>query len=115
MRLRRALDEFIVDGIETTLPLFRTLVRNADVQNGQYDIHWLEEFLKTDPESDAVRNGAAGAGSTRFAEPCQRGLRVAVGGIDRHGALVGFDRLGAVVRVSRKPGRGLPRLPSCCR
>ena len=49
MRLRRALDEFIVDGVETTLPLFRTLVRNADVQNGQYDIHWLEDFLRTEP------------------------------------------------------------------
>ncbi|HME85169.1 MAG TPA: acetyl-CoA carboxylase biotin carboxylase subunit [Roseiarcus sp.] len=49
MRLRRALDEFIIDGINTTLPLFRTLVRNSDVQNGQYDIHWLEEFLKTEP------------------------------------------------------------------
>jgi acetyl-CoA carboxylase biotin carboxylase subunit len=46
MRLRRALDEFIVDGVETTLPLFRSLVRNTEVQNGQYDIHWLEEFLK---------------------------------------------------------------------
>ena len=45
MRLRRALDEFVVDGIDTTLPLFRTLVRNADVQNGLYDIHWLEGFL----------------------------------------------------------------------
>ena len=45
MRLRRALDEFVVDGIDTTLPLFRTLVRNADVLNGQYDIHWLESFL----------------------------------------------------------------------
>ncbi|RFB80573.1 acetyl-CoA carboxylase biotin carboxylase subunit [Methylovirgula sp. 4M-Z18] len=45
MRLRRALDEFIVDGIDTTIPLFRTLVRNADIQNGQYDIHWLEKFL----------------------------------------------------------------------
>jgi len=49
MRLRRALDEFIVDGVETTLPLFRALVRNPDVQNGQYDIHWLEEFLKNEP------------------------------------------------------------------
>ncbi len=49
MRLRRALDEFVVDGINTTLPLFRALVRNADVQNGQYDIHWLEAFLKTEP------------------------------------------------------------------
>jgi acetyl-CoA carboxylase, biotin carboxylase subunit len=45
MRLRRALDEFIVDGIETTLPLFRTLVRNSDIQDGAYDIHWLEHFL----------------------------------------------------------------------
>jgi acetyl-CoA carboxylase biotin carboxylase subunit len=47
MRLRRALDEFVVDGIDTTLPLFRTLVRNPEIQNGQYDIHWLENFLKT--------------------------------------------------------------------
>ena len=46
MRLRRALDEFVVEGIDTTLPLFRELVRNADVQNGDYDIHWLEKFLK---------------------------------------------------------------------
>ena len=45
MRLRRALDEFVIDGIDTTLPLFRTLVRNPDVQNGLYDIHWLEHFL----------------------------------------------------------------------
>ena len=47
MRLRRALDEFVVDGVDTTLPLFRTLVRNPDIQNGLYDIHWLEQFLKT--------------------------------------------------------------------
>ena len=45
MRLRRSLDEFVVDGIDTTLPLFRTLVRNQDIQNGLYDIHWLEKFL----------------------------------------------------------------------
>jgi acetyl-CoA carboxylase biotin carboxylase subunit len=47
MRLRRALDELIVDGVETTTPLFRTLVRNQDIQNGLYDIHWLEKFLAT--------------------------------------------------------------------
>ena len=55
MRLRRALDEFIVDGIDTTMPLFRTLVRNADIQDGDYDIHWLENFLANggmdEPES----------------------------------------------------------------
>ena len=45
MRLRRALDEFVVDGIDTTLPLFRTLVRTKDIAEGQYDIHWLEHFL----------------------------------------------------------------------
>jgi acetyl-CoA carboxylase biotin carboxylase subunit len=45
MRLRRALDEFIVDGIDTTLPLFRVLVRNSEIQDGAYDIHWLEKFL----------------------------------------------------------------------
>lgn len=45
MRLRRALDEFIIDGIDTTIPLFQTLVRNPDIQNGLYDIHWLETFL----------------------------------------------------------------------
>ncbi|HET6377345.1 MAG TPA: acetyl-CoA carboxylase biotin carboxylase subunit [Methylocella sp.] len=45
MRLRRALDEFIIDGIDTTIPLFQTLVRNPDIQNGLYDIHWLENFL----------------------------------------------------------------------
>ena len=49
MRLRRALDEFIVDGIDTTLPLFRRLVRDGDVQNGLYDIHWLEHFLEGRP------------------------------------------------------------------
>jgi acetyl-CoA carboxylase, biotin carboxylase subunit len=45
MRLRRALDEFVVDGIETTLPLFRDLVANPDIQDGNYDIHWLEHYL----------------------------------------------------------------------
>ena len=45
MRLRRALDEFVVDGIETTLPLFRALVREPDIIDGDYHIHWLEQFL----------------------------------------------------------------------
>jgi acetyl-CoA carboxylase, biotin carboxylase subunit len=45
MRLRRALDEIVVDGIETTLPLFRALVREPDIADGNYHIHWLERFL----------------------------------------------------------------------
>jgi acetyl-CoA carboxylase biotin carboxylase subunit len=48
MRLKRALDEFVVDGIETTLPLFQKLVRNQDIIDGNYHIHWLEEFLADD-------------------------------------------------------------------
>lgn len=45
MRLRRALDEFVVDGVDTTLPLFRALVRDKDILDGAYHIHWLEQFL----------------------------------------------------------------------
>jgi acetyl-CoA carboxylase biotin carboxylase subunit len=45
MRLKRALDEFVVDGIKTTLPLFQELVTNPDIANGDYDIHWLEKHL----------------------------------------------------------------------
>ncbi|MGC2855834.1 acetyl-CoA carboxylase biotin carboxylase subunit [Novispirillum sp. DQ9] len=46
MRLRRALGEFVVGGIDTTIPLHERLVNNGDFQNGDYDIRWLEDFLK---------------------------------------------------------------------
>lgn len=45
MRLKRALSEFVIDGIDTTIPLFIELIRQPDVANGVYDIHWLEKFL----------------------------------------------------------------------
>ncbi len=45
MRLRRCLSEFVIDGIETTIPLFTELVRHPDIANGTYDIHWLERHL----------------------------------------------------------------------
>jgi acetyl-CoA carboxylase biotin carboxylase subunit len=45
MRLRRALDEIVVGGIETTIPLFQQLARQPDIINGDYHIHWLEHFL----------------------------------------------------------------------
>ena len=45
MRLKRALDEFVIDGIETTIPLFRALAQEKDIIDGDYHIHWLEEFL----------------------------------------------------------------------
>ena len=44
-RLKRALSELIIDGIETTAELFLILSNNEDFNNGDYDIHWLEEKL----------------------------------------------------------------------
>ncbi len=46
MRLRRSLSEFVIDGIETTIPLFQALVNEPDIINGDYSIHWLEKYLK---------------------------------------------------------------------
>ena len=46
MRLRRALSETIVGGIDTTLPLFHELVNDPDILSGDYNIHWLENWLK---------------------------------------------------------------------
>ena len=45
MRLRRALSETIVGGIDTTLPLFHALLDEPDIQAGKYNIHWLENWL----------------------------------------------------------------------
>jgi acetyl-CoA carboxylase biotin carboxylase subunit len=44
-RLRRALGELIVDGVDTTTPLFDALLDEDDIQTGNYDIHWLEKWL----------------------------------------------------------------------
>ena len=45
-RLKRALDELIIDGIETTIPLFHALLEEEDVNSGSYNIHWLEHWLE---------------------------------------------------------------------
>ncbi|MEG6509314.1 acetyl-CoA carboxylase biotin carboxylase subunit [Methyloligella sp. 2.7D] len=45
MRLKRALGEFVIDGIDTTIPLFTALLSEPDIINGMYDIHWLENHL----------------------------------------------------------------------
>ena len=45
-RLKRALGELIIDGIDTTLPLFNALLDEQDILKGTYDIHWLEKWLK---------------------------------------------------------------------
>ncbi len=44
-RLRRALGELIIDGIDTTVPLFEELLYEDDLVNGDYNIHWLEKWL----------------------------------------------------------------------
>jgi len=44
-RLSRALGELIVDGVDTTVPLFRDLLAEPDIQSGNYSIHWLERWL----------------------------------------------------------------------
>ncbi len=44
-RLGRALEEFVVDGVDTTLPLHRRILDEPDFIEGRYDIHWLEHFL----------------------------------------------------------------------
>jgi acetyl-CoA carboxylase biotin carboxylase subunit len=56
MRLRRALDELVVTGIETTIPLFQELAQQQGVVDGDYHIHWLEQYLagkasKPEPKS----------------------------------------------------------------
>ena len=46
MRLRRALDELVIGGLETTIPLFSSLIQQPDIVDGLYDIHWLEKYLQ---------------------------------------------------------------------
>lgn len=45
MRLRRSLEEYVIGGLETTIPLHLALINEQDFVNGAYDIHWLEEFI----------------------------------------------------------------------
>ena len=53
MRLRRALEEFVVEGVNTTIPLHRRLIGESDFINGDYDIHWLERYVSSqEPGAD---------------------------------------------------------------
>ncbi|MFY0597459.1 MAG: acetyl-CoA carboxylase biotin carboxylase subunit [Cognatishimia sp.] len=45
-RLHRALGELIIDGIDTTIPLFHQLLEEEDIHTGEYNIHWLEKWLE---------------------------------------------------------------------
>jgi acetyl-CoA carboxylase biotin carboxylase subunit len=44
-RLRRALEEFAIVGIKTTIPLHQRIVEDVEFRRGDYTIHWLEEFV----------------------------------------------------------------------
>jgi acetyl-CoA carboxylase, biotin carboxylase subunit len=46
MRLRRSIEEFVIDGIKTTLPLHQRIISQTEFIDGQYDIRWLENKLK---------------------------------------------------------------------
>ncbi|WP_425038250.1 acetyl-CoA carboxylase biotin carboxylase subunit [Primorskyibacter sp. S187A] len=50
-RLHRSLGELIVDGVETTVPLFHALMAEKDIHTGEYNIHWLERWLEREFES----------------------------------------------------------------
>ena len=47
MRLRRALQEYVIGGVVTTIPLHQALIENPDFIEGNYDIHWLEKYLES--------------------------------------------------------------------
>jgi acetyl-CoA carboxylase biotin carboxylase subunit len=45
MRLRRALEEFVIEGVKTTIPLHQDLIGEAAFVDGAYDIHWLQRYV----------------------------------------------------------------------
>ena len=47
MRLRRALEEFVIMGVQTTIPLHQEIISQPEYLDGQYDIHWLEKFMQS--------------------------------------------------------------------
>lgn len=47
-RMRRALGEFVIEGIKTTIPLQSQILTTSDFQSGQYDITWVENFLRSE-------------------------------------------------------------------
>jgi acetyl-CoA carboxylase biotin carboxylase subunit len=49
MRLKRALEEFVVEGMKTTVPLHERIVRTEAFEDGDYTIKWLERWLEENP------------------------------------------------------------------
>ena len=57
-RLKRALGELIVDGVDTTVPLFHALLADPEIRAGACSIHWLEDWLARNLEEAPARTGA---------------------------------------------------------
>ena len=49
MRLQRALEEFVLEGMKTTIPLHQRIVRDPEFLSGDYTIKWLEKWLGENP------------------------------------------------------------------
>jgi acetyl-CoA carboxylase, biotin carboxylase subunit len=47
-RMRRCLGEMVIGGIETTIPLLQDLLQQPEIVAGDYDIHWLEQWIQTE-------------------------------------------------------------------
>ena len=47
MRLRRALEEFVIEGVQTTIPLHQEIISQPEFIDGQYNIHWLEHYMES--------------------------------------------------------------------
>ena len=54
MRAERALDEFVIEGIKTTIPLQKKLLENSDVRQLKTDNHWLENFLESENSEEEI-------------------------------------------------------------
>jgi len=55
-RLNRALSEFVVEGVNTTLPLHNRILHEEEFRSGDYNIHWLERKLGLKPDPNAKKD-----------------------------------------------------------
>ena len=50
MSMRRALEEFVIEGVQTTIPLHQEIISQQEYIDGMYNIHWLEHYMKAKQE-----------------------------------------------------------------
>lgn len=65
MRADRALDEFVIEGVKTTIPLQQKLLRNRDVKTLNFDNHWLESFLTSENNKKAGTKHKKSSGQSK--------------------------------------------------